>query len=332
MMLSRDAIAAAVEARVEASDFYKPAHGHIFDAVMSLYGQGEPVDPVTVAEELRRAGPARRASAARPRCSQHPGGDAGVGERRALRQDRRRARAAAPARSRSRATSPRWATTCPTTSPRRSTGPSRWSSRSPSGGSPTRWSSISDAARTRPSTSSSSSTAAAASDHRGADRLHRARRPAARVCSRRTSIVVARPSRRGQDRASRSAPRPTSAMVAGGRCCSSRWRWARSSSPSACSRREARVDAARARRPASSPRPTGRQHQPRGRPPGRGAALHRRQPALHRDGDAGEGAADRRPATATSALVVVDYLQLMTPSRTAVREPPGRGGRDLAGA
>ncbi len=55
MLLSRDAITSAVEAGVEASDFYKPAHTHLFDAVMSLYGQGEPVDPVTVAEELRRA-------------------------------------------------------------------------------------------------------------------------------------------------------------------------------------------------------------------------------------------------------------------------------------
>ena len=36
-------------------DFYKPAHGHIFEAITSLYGAGEPVDPVTVAEELRRA-------------------------------------------------------------------------------------------------------------------------------------------------------------------------------------------------------------------------------------------------------------------------------------
>ena len=55
-LISRDAITAAVEARVDAADFYKPAHGHIFDAVWSLYEQGEPVDPVTVAEELRRSG------------------------------------------------------------------------------------------------------------------------------------------------------------------------------------------------------------------------------------------------------------------------------------
>lgn len=55
MLLSRDAIASAVET-VKADDFYKPAHGHVFDAVLSLYGAGEPADPVTVAEELRRAG------------------------------------------------------------------------------------------------------------------------------------------------------------------------------------------------------------------------------------------------------------------------------------
>ncbi len=55
MILSRDAIATAVET-CSSEDFYKPAHGHIFDAIVSLYGQGEPADPVTVADELRRAG------------------------------------------------------------------------------------------------------------------------------------------------------------------------------------------------------------------------------------------------------------------------------------
>jgi replicative DNA helicase len=55
MLLSKDAIAAAVEV-VNADDFYKPAHGHVFEAITALYSGGEPVDPVTVAEELRRAG------------------------------------------------------------------------------------------------------------------------------------------------------------------------------------------------------------------------------------------------------------------------------------
>ncbi len=54
MLLSRDAIVEAVQV-CTGEDFYKPAHGHVFEAVCSLYGQGEPADPVTVADELRRA-------------------------------------------------------------------------------------------------------------------------------------------------------------------------------------------------------------------------------------------------------------------------------------
>src|ERR1700712_3351778 len=55
MLLSRDAIAAASEV-LSADDFYKPAHGHIYEAITTLNAAGEPADPVTVAEELRRAG------------------------------------------------------------------------------------------------------------------------------------------------------------------------------------------------------------------------------------------------------------------------------------
>jgi replicative DNA helicase len=54
MLLKQSAIADAVQL-VSTEDFYKPAHGHIFDAISSLYGAGQPVDPVTVAEELKRA-------------------------------------------------------------------------------------------------------------------------------------------------------------------------------------------------------------------------------------------------------------------------------------
>ncbi len=54
MLLSREAVAAAAE-QVTADSFYKPAHGHIYDAISALTAQGEPVDPVTVADELRRS-------------------------------------------------------------------------------------------------------------------------------------------------------------------------------------------------------------------------------------------------------------------------------------
>jgi len=55
MLLSRDAIAAALES-CSAADFYRPAHARIFEAVTALYGRGEPADAVTVAEHLRRTG------------------------------------------------------------------------------------------------------------------------------------------------------------------------------------------------------------------------------------------------------------------------------------
>jgi replicative DNA helicase len=55
MMLEAEAISAAASV-LRADDFYKPAHAHIFDAVHALYASGQPVDPVTVADELRRSG------------------------------------------------------------------------------------------------------------------------------------------------------------------------------------------------------------------------------------------------------------------------------------
>jgi len=54
MMLSSVAIADAAGV-VTAADFYKPAHGHVYDAIHTLYASGQPVDSVTVADELRRA-------------------------------------------------------------------------------------------------------------------------------------------------------------------------------------------------------------------------------------------------------------------------------------
>lgn len=39
---------------VEASDFYAPHHATVFDVLRALYERGEPIDKVSVAEELRR--------------------------------------------------------------------------------------------------------------------------------------------------------------------------------------------------------------------------------------------------------------------------------------
>lgn len=55
MLLSRDAIADALET-VSAEHFYRPAHARVFDAVRDLYGAGDPADAVTVAEVLERNG------------------------------------------------------------------------------------------------------------------------------------------------------------------------------------------------------------------------------------------------------------------------------------
>jgi len=55
MLLSQDAIAIAME-QCTRSDFYKPSHALIFDAVSALFARGEPADAVSVAEELRRQG------------------------------------------------------------------------------------------------------------------------------------------------------------------------------------------------------------------------------------------------------------------------------------
>ncbi|WP_307827978.1 replicative DNA helicase [Nocardioides sp. SYSU D00038] len=55
MLISKDAIADVAES-LRGVDFYRPAHETIHDAIIDLYGRGEPVDMVTVAAELQRRG------------------------------------------------------------------------------------------------------------------------------------------------------------------------------------------------------------------------------------------------------------------------------------
>ena len=54
MMLDEAAIGLAVERELQAADFYKPAHQNIYAAIKSLASAAQAVDPVTVADELRR--------------------------------------------------------------------------------------------------------------------------------------------------------------------------------------------------------------------------------------------------------------------------------------
>ncbi len=63
MLLSKDAISDVVEILRE-RDFYRPAHELIYDAIIDLYGRGEPADPVTVAAELTKRGDLVRAGGA----------------------------------------------------------------------------------------------------------------------------------------------------------------------------------------------------------------------------------------------------------------------------
>lgn len=55
MLLSKDAIADVVET-VKGADFYRPAHELIYEAIIDLYGRGEPADALTTKAVLERRG------------------------------------------------------------------------------------------------------------------------------------------------------------------------------------------------------------------------------------------------------------------------------------
>ncbi|WP_211754343.1 replicative DNA helicase [Nocardioides gansuensis] len=59
MLISKDAIADVVEV-LKGSDYYRPAHEVIHEAIIDLYGRGEPADAVTVSAELQRKGELQR--------------------------------------------------------------------------------------------------------------------------------------------------------------------------------------------------------------------------------------------------------------------------------
>ncbi|WP_158239613.1 replicative DNA helicase [Streptomyces carminius] len=64
MLLSKDAIGEVNETGIDSTAYYRPAHGAIHSAIMAMYGKGEPVDPITVADYLTKTGDLDRAGGA----------------------------------------------------------------------------------------------------------------------------------------------------------------------------------------------------------------------------------------------------------------------------
>ena len=54
VVLRNSALAQVVERGLEPDDFYHPAHRAIFEAMIALDGASQPIDPITVAEQLKR--------------------------------------------------------------------------------------------------------------------------------------------------------------------------------------------------------------------------------------------------------------------------------------
>ena len=63
MLLSQEAVAEVFE-HVRGTDFYSPKHEVVFDALLTLYGMGEPTDVITVTDQLVKTGSLVRAGGA----------------------------------------------------------------------------------------------------------------------------------------------------------------------------------------------------------------------------------------------------------------------------
>lgn len=56
LLLSREVVGTVAELGLQVDHFYKPAHQHVYAAIRGLMASGQPVDVVTVADDLRRNG------------------------------------------------------------------------------------------------------------------------------------------------------------------------------------------------------------------------------------------------------------------------------------
>ncbi|MEV3926499.1 replicative DNA helicase [Actinomadura coerulea] len=63
-MLSRDAIGDVLDSPMKPADYYLPAHETIQQTIIKVFGDGEPVDPITIAGELAKSGDLARVGGA----------------------------------------------------------------------------------------------------------------------------------------------------------------------------------------------------------------------------------------------------------------------------
>ena len=63
MLMSKDAISDVMEV-IRPADHYRPAHQLVHEAILELYGRGEPADPVTVSDLLAKRGELARVGGA----------------------------------------------------------------------------------------------------------------------------------------------------------------------------------------------------------------------------------------------------------------------------
>src|SRR5918998_4898296 len=78
VLLSDTALPALIiDERIQPDDFYREAHGVVFEAMLELHNGGEPVDALTLVEHLKQAGKLEQAggrSAIDPLASSVPAG------------------------------------------------------------------------------------------------------------------------------------------------------------------------------------------------------------------------------------------------------------------
>src|SRR5437763_14795117 len=56
LLSDRSLYALVIEEGLRAEDFYRERHGVIYEAMLALYNESEPVDVLTVTDRLRQAG------------------------------------------------------------------------------------------------------------------------------------------------------------------------------------------------------------------------------------------------------------------------------------